>query len=38
MSEIGDIYGQYSESLNLSIEDFTTDRRNALDALRELLI
>jgi hypothetical protein len=36
MSEIGDIYGQYGEALDYSLDNFEAERRAALDALQEL--
>jgi hypothetical protein len=36
MSEIGDIYGRYHNALDHSLDDYTTERRNALEALRSL--
>jgi hypothetical protein len=36
MSEIGDIYGRYHDALDHSLEDYTSERRGALEALRSL--
>lgn len=36
MSEIGDIYGRYRDALEHSLEDYTSERRGALEALRSL--
>lgn len=34
MSEIGDIYGRYHNALDHSLQDYTEERRSALDALQ----